>query len=378
MTRNPLTPKERILRTIAGLPTDRIPTIGGWMNGVRNLADLAGITTDQYLADPSAAVVAANRALRVDAMVQPAVPQRLEDIRGGHISEADHPGVEPEALLQAADKVPGSDEAILREFDAAAEEARYRAYFEAAAAHWQGIEAIPNFWEIGGHFPLYQQFGYSAFLMACALYPQAVERLWYAKSLHSRQRAHILARLYREYDLIPLMFCGEDVCNNSGPMVNPAFLRQHYFPTVRMILEPLLDIGVRCIHHCDGDVRPVLRDYLDIGFSGFQGFQYELGIDLFELSKLRSTKGESLLFFAGLSVTRTLPFGTLDDMRAEVDYLVDATGGAQGMFLFTSNVTGVEVPPDNLRAAYHHAASIRPAPRAAAPRPWPWAASHPF
>ncbi len=376
MNTTSLAPKERILRTIAGEPVDRIATIGGWMNGVRNMADLAGITPEQYLANPLGGVVAANRALCVDAMIAPVIPRRLEDIRSGHISEADHPNVEPEALLQAADRIPGSDEGILRGFDAAAEEARFRAYFDTVATHWQGIVPIPNFWEIGGHFPLYSEYGYHAFLMACALYPEAVERLWYAKSLISRQRAHILAGLYRELDLVKLMFCGEDVCNNSGPMVAPAFLRKHYFPTVRMIMEPLLDIGVRFIHHCDGDVRPVLQDYLDLGFSGFQGFQYELGVDLFELFRLRSAKGERLLFFAGMSVTRTLPFGTPDDVRAEVDYLVDATGGGQGMFLFTSNVTGVEVPPENLRTAYHYAASIRPSPRQASPRPWPWGVSH--
>ena len=79
----------------------------------------------------------------------------------------------------------------------------------------------------------------SAFLMACSLYPEAVGKIYWAKSLHSRQRARILAALYKEYDLVPLMFCGEDLCNNKGPMVSPAFLRQHYFRTVRMIIEPL-------------------------------------------------------------------------------------------------------------------------------------------
>jgi hypothetical protein len=69
---------------------------------------------------------------------------------------------------------------------------------------------------------------------------------------------------------------------------------------------------------------------------------------------LRGPLGEELLFFAGLSVTRTLPFGKPEDARAEVDYLLDSTDGGKGMFLFTSNVTGVEVPVANIRAAYEH------------------------
>ena len=176
---------------------------------------------------------------------------------------------------------------------------------------------------------------------------------------------------------MPLMFCGEDVCNNKGPMVSPRFLRQHYFPTVKMIIEPLVDAGVRLIHHCDGDVRPVVDDFIAIGFSGFQGFQYELGVDPYDLKKRRSRLGEEMIFFAGLSVSRTLPFGTPKDVRNEVDYFLDFTGGGKGLFLVTSNVTGVEVPPENLREAYRYVKAWDPArPRISRWRAWPWRQTH--
>ena len=169
------------------------------------------------------------------------------------------------------------------------------------------------------------------------------------------------------------MFCGEDLCNNHGPMVSPAFLRQHYLPHVQMIIAPLVDAGMRLIHHCDGDVRPLIDDYLAIGFSGFQGFQYELGIDIVDLRTRRSALGEDLLFLTGLSVSRTLPYGSAADIAAEIDYFVDCTDGGRGMFLFTSNVTGVEVPPDNLRAAYSYIKTVdMHRPRPSGSRAWPW------
>ena len=367
----PLTPKERLRRQARGQEIDRIPSIGGWMNGAANLAALGGISLQQYLADPLAGVVAANVALGVDAMVQPVVPQTADEIRTGHVTESSFAGIEPEALQSYADSLPDSEPEVLATFDAVAAERRYRDYFEAA------FVPLPNFWEIGGHFPLYTEFGYTAFLTACALYPEHVGKIWWVRSLHSRERARILVKLYREYDLVPLMFCGEDLCNNQGPMVSPAFLRRHYLPHVRMIIEPLVDAGVRLIHHCDGDVRPLIDDFIATGFSGFQGFQYELGIDIADLRRRRSAMGEDLLFFTGLSVSRTLPFGAPADVRDEIDYFVDSTAGGQGMFLFTSNVTGVEVPPDNLRAAYQYIKVLdrnRPPGRGRPWRQWPWAA----
>jgi len=373
-----LTSKERLIRQARGQDIDRIPSIGGWMNGAANLASLGGISLDQYLADPLAGVVKANVALGVDAMVQPAVPQTAAEIRTGSVTESHFAGIEPEALQERADSLPDREVDVLASFDYAAEERHYRTYFETALADWQGIVPLPNFWEIGGHFPLYSEFGYTAFLTACALYPEHVGKIWWVKSLHSRERARILVKLFREYDLVPMMFCGEDLCNNKGPMVSPAFLRKHYLPHVKMIIEPLVDAGVRLIHHCDGDVRPVIDDFIAIGFSGFQGFQYELGIDIVDLRARRSALGEELLFFAGMSVSRTLPYGSPAEIADEIDYFVDCTDGGRGMFLFTSNVTGVEVPPDNLRAAYSYIKTIKPYRQGSAkPRVWPWSVAHP-
>jgi hypothetical protein len=60
-----------------------------------------------------------------------------------------------------------------------------------------------------------------------------------------------------------------------------------------------------------------------------------------------------------------------------VNFCFDYTGGGRGLLLFTSNVTGVEVPPPNIVAAYRHAERRRAGPyRAPVHRPWPWATRH--
>ncbi len=354
-----LTRKQRILRQINGQEVDKIPSLGGWIGGARNLAEIAGISLETYLADPYEGMLLAHHKLDVDGMIQPIYHTSASQVRSGHVQEADFQGIEPEALVKYASTLPDSEKEVLAQFNYATEEQHYEEYFKKAFKDWGGIEPVPNFWEIGGHFPLYNQFGYTAFFMACVLYPEAVEKIWWVRSVQSRERSKILLRLYKKFDLVPLMFCGEDLCNNNGPMVSPTFLRKVYLPTVQMIIEPLVDADIRLIHHCDGDIRPMLQDYINIGFSGLQGFQYELGIDLFDLVKLRSLSGNPLLFFTGLSVSRTLPFGTIEEVCSEVDYFFEATGG-KGMFLFTSNVTGVEVPPENLVAAYKHVKQIDP------------------
>ena len=48
------------------------------------------------------------------------------------------------------------------------------------------------------------------------------------------------------------------------------------------------------------------------------------------------------------------------------------------MFLITSNVSGVEVPPENLQNAYHYVKQWDPAlPRSIKWHQWPWKLTHP-
>lgn len=353
VTQSSLSSRERLERALRFDEVDRIPTIGGWIGGVKVLSDLAEISTADYLKDPLGGVVRAHLNLGVDGMISPVVPTRLDQIRTGLVEESRFEGVEPEDLVIAANQAP-SDDLIRRQFDWQAEEALLRGCFDQAAALWRGILPLPNFWDMGGHFPLYTRFGYEAFLSACALFPDAVQRLWEVKSLHSRLRAEIMVRLYRELNLVPVMFCGEDLCNSQGPMVSPVFLRERYFPTVSTIIEPLVDSGIKLIHHCDGDVRPLVQDFLDLGFRGLQGFQYECGVSIKDLRNLRTLWGEPPLIWAGLSVSTTLPFGSTQDVESEVEGFIEATEG-RGLFLFTSNVTGVEVPPENILAGCRRA-----------------------
>lgn len=373
-----MTPHQRLTRQARGLEVDRIPSIGGWMLNARTLAGFAGLSVEQYLADPPAGVVRANQALGVDAMVPPIIPDRLDQIRAGLVEESRFADIEPEALRDHADELPDTEKQLLAGVD---RDAIFKGYYDLLAAQVRdldGVVLLPTFWEVGGAFALYGQYGYEAFFLACSMYPEAVGKIWWADSVVRRVAAEALVKVYRELNLAPLLFTGHDVCNNKGLMVSPEFLRRAYWPCVRRIVEPLVDAGLRLIHHCDGDVRAVIDDMIAAGFSGFQGFQYEVGVDPLDLKTRRSLLGEEMLFFAGLSVSRTLPLGTPDDVRDEVDYFFDVTDAGRGLFLFTSNVTGVEVPPENIRAGYEHVKTLRPGhPRENPHTSWPWLAKHP-
>jgi hypothetical protein len=337
------------------------------------------LSVDSYLKDPLGGVIKANHRLGVDAIVPPIVPVDIDSIRAGSLLEEGFSEIEPEALKERADAINDNENEVLKKFDAMQTEKNYRNAWEPLIQRLDGLEFLATAWEAPANFSLYFQYGYEAFLSAVALYPEEVGRIYWEDAIISRERNKVLIKLMKEWDLIPMLFCGHDICVNRGPMVDPGFLKQHYWQHAKLSLEPFLDAGIRLIHHCDGNVMPLVDDMMDAGFSGFQGFQYECGVDPYELRKRRSLNGEVPLLLGGLSVSRTLPEGKPDDVIADVDYILDATDGGRGLFLFTSNVTGVEVPVKNITAGYEYLANYDPRKYKSTgiKQEWPWLVKHP-
>jgi hypothetical protein len=325
---------------------------------VRNLAKLVALSPHEYLRNPAADLIRANRALGIDCMVDPIIPTELDQVRTAETLESSFENVEPEDLVAVAERIPQSAAEVLAAFDGAAEEARLRAHLAGRKELFGDIVAVPNFWESVPDFHLYSVYGYRSYFEAVALYPEAVGRIYWRDAVLARTRNGIVVRLIGELGLPPLLFTGGDICNNRGSMCSVAFLREHYFPHERFAMEPLVEAGIRVVRHCDGDVTGLVEDFLDVGCSGFQGFQHECGVDLASIGRLRSSRGERLLFFTGMNVTRTLPFGTPEEVCSEVDRAFAATDGGRGLFLFTSSSIGPEVPLENVVAGYRRGAEL--------------------
>ena len=370
-----MTSKERIFKQLAGEPVDHIPLLGGWVLGARNIAEIAGISLEQYQADSLGGVHAANRVLGCDGLVPPAVPSPtdLDENHQGEVREETFKDVEPEDLLAYAEKIPDTEEKILAErFNEKKVEADITAMYDMHLRNTKGFTLIPNDWGISANFTLFAIYGYQAFLEAIAFYPEAVEKIFWESAVIARHTNKYHIAMIKKHNLPRMMFSGHDICNQMGPMCSPKWLKEAYWPHSKYALEPFVKEGIRLIHHCDGNVMPIIDDMIEVGYTGFQGFQYECDVDPYDLAARRGINGEKMLFMAGLSVTRTLPFGNVDEVKDEIEYCMDYTDGGKGLFLFTSNVVGIEVPPVNLKTAYHHAASIDPTRWQPKRRPWPW------
>jgi hypothetical protein len=201
----------------------------------------------------------------------------------------------------------------------------------------------------------YSTVGYEHYLMAHALYPEAVERLFAFEGEEGRLRNEAIARAVGENDLLPMVYCGEDICGNDGPLCSPDCLREVYFPHLRRAVEPLADAGIHWLWHSDGDIMPIVPDLMACGIDGYQGFEEDKGMDMYALAETRCRNG-ALPFLAGsVSVSSTM-YQTPEAIRKDVARMVElarARGG--GVVLGTSSSMMENMPVENVLEFYRAA-----------------------
>jgi len=195
----------------------------------------------------------------------------------------------------------------------------------------------------------YGSYGYEHYFSAYALHPEVLEKHFSLTADLALLYNRAAARAYREGGLPPLYRLDHDMADGRGTLVRVESLDRLWFPHFARCLKPLLDTDVRLIWHCDGNLMAMVPRLLEVGLRGFQGFQYEHGMDYEKICRMKARDGEPLVIIAGVSVTRELPLGTPDDVRRQIRFLVEH-GPPAGLFLGCSSSVTPGVPWENVEA----------------------------
>lgn len=145
---------------------------------------------------------------------------------------------------------------------------------------------------------------------------------------------------------------GTDFGTQHGPFISPAAYRDLYMPFHRRVNDWIhRNTPWKSFIHSCGSVRAFLDDFVEAGFDILNPVQCSAAC--MDARELKAEYGDRLTFWGGgVDTQKTLPFGTPEEIRAEVRERVRIFGAGGGFVFNTIHNVQAGIPRENLMALY--------------------------
>jgi len=145
---------------------------------------------------------------------------------------------------------------------------------------------------------------------------------------------------------IEIVATTDDVATGRGPIIRPAVYAEMIAPHFKEVVQGYKSLGLIVIKHSDGDIRPLLDDWLEAGIDCLDPIDPGGGLDMAEM---KAHYGDRLCLKGNIDCTGRLCDGTPEQVAEEVRVCIEK-GGPGGLIVSSSNTIHSGVRPENFRA----------------------------
>jgi uroporphyrinogen decarboxylase len=223
---------------------------------------------------------------------------------------------------------------------------------EAASLHSQGFAVVG----LSGVSPVEQIWslrGLDTWLV------DLVENLEFARALLAIVTDLMLAGVEALLDevgqYVDVLVMADDQGTQQGPLISPklyrALIKPHH---ARLIAAIKQKTRAKVFFHSDGNVFPLIGDFIDIGVDVLNPVQVSAR-QMGDTASLKRLFGDRLAFCGAIDTQAVLPFGTTEDVRREVRRRISELGPRGGYILAAVHCVQPGVPPENVYAMLEEA-----------------------
>ncbi len=162
-------------------------------------------------------------------------------------------------------------------------------------------------------------------------------------------------RMFESCDgLIDVAQVTDDLGSQTGPLISLESYREFYAPHHKRLIDLCHTFGIKVFHHDDGSCRLFLPLLIEMGVDILNPIQWTCpGMDMTELKK---EFGDRICFHGAVENQRILPFGTPEDVRAEVRHCIDSLASDRtGYIIAPCHTLQANTPVANIIALYDEA-----------------------
>ena len=188
-------------------------------------------------------------------------------------------------------------------------------------------------------------------------YVSTVTRHNFVYDLFERQADIALANLHRVYEAVRnrvsvLWLSGTDFGAQNAPFISPKTYEKLYMPHFKRLIDWIhANTRWKVFIHCCGSIMPLIPLFIETGFDILNPVQ--TSAKNMDPCELKAKFGERLTFWGGgVDTQRVLPFGTPDEVRAQVREHIGIFGPGGGFVFNPSHNVQAGVPVENLIAMY--------------------------
>ena len=147
---------------------------------------------------------------------------------------------------------------------------------------------------------------------------------------------------------IDLAFTADDIGSQTDLLISLNLWEEMLKPYHKKLNKVIHEYGAKIVYHSDGAVMKAIDGLIDMGIDVLEALQFDAkGMNPVEL---KEKAGDKLSFHGGVSVQSTLPFGTPEEVEAEVKERIKVLGHNGGYILAPSHAIQAGTPPENIYA----------------------------